>query len=84
MIGQPQGSRMRISKYVSPRVETGTSKGTDRESTTEVKSETGKRTEKARAERMAGAIDGDFVTDDSVSFCSEVSGTKGFVLYGGL
>jgi hypothetical protein len=25
---------------------------------------------------MAGATDGDFVTDDSVSFCSEVSGVE--------
>jgi hypothetical protein len=27
---------------------------------------------------MAGAIDGDFVTGDSLSFCSEVSGVETF------
>jgi hypothetical protein len=38
----------------------------------EMKSETRARIEKGRAERMAGTIEGDFITGDSVSFCSEV------------
>jgi hypothetical protein len=50
----------------------------DRGSATKMKSETGERIEKGRAERIAGAIDGDFVAGDSVSFCSEVSGIKEF------
>jgi hypothetical protein len=43
-----------------------------------MKSKTGERIEKGRAERMTGTIDGDFVTDDSVSFCFEVSGMEVF------
>jgi hypothetical protein len=78
MIGQLQGSRMQIAVSLSPTVETGAVKGTDRESGTATKSETGERIEKGRAERMAGAIDGDLVTGDSVSFCSEISGVEVF------
>jgi hypothetical protein len=47
---------------MEPRFETGIDKGMDRESGTKMKSETGKRIEKGRAERMVGIIDGDFVT----------------------
>jgi hypothetical protein len=43
-----------------------------------MKSETGERIEKGRAERMAGSIDGDLVTSDSVSFYSDVSGVEMF------
>jgi hypothetical protein len=61
-----------------PGVETGTDKGTDRQSAAEMKPETGERLEKGRAERMAGTIDGDFTTGDSVFFCLEVSVVEGF------
>jgi mitochondrial fission protein ELM1 len=43
-----------------------------------MKSETGERIEKGRAERMAGTIDSAVVTTDSVSFCSEASGVEVF------
>jgi hypothetical protein len=78
VIGQLQGSRMQISKSPSPRVETETGKGTDRESATDLKSETGQRIKNGRAERIAGTIDDDFVTGDSLSFCSEVPGVEVF------
>jgi hypothetical protein len=72
------GCRMQISRPLSPKVGTGTGKGMDGESGPEMKSETGERIEKGRAERMAGTVDGDFVSGDSVSFCSEVSGAEVF------
>jgi hypothetical protein len=61
---------------MEPRVETGTSKGMNRESGTERNAETEERFEKGRAERMTETFDGDFLTGDSVSFCSEVSGVE--------
>jgi hypothetical protein len=62
-----------------PRFETEAGDGRDGESGTDMKSETGERIEKGRAERMAGTIDGDLVTSDSVSFYSEVLVLKYFV-----
>jgi hypothetical protein len=49
-----------------------------RESGTAAKSETGKRIETGRSQRMLSALDGDFVTGDSISFCPEVSGIEVF------
>jgi hypothetical protein len=43
-----------------------------------MQSEVGERIEKGTAERMAGTIDGGFVSGDSVSFCSKVSGVEMF------
>jgi hypothetical protein len=78
MIVQLQGSRMQISRSLSPRVETGTGNSTNREGATEMKSKTGEGIEKGRAERMAGTIDSDFFTRDSVSFCFKVSSPEVF------
>jgi hypothetical protein len=49
-----------------------------------MKLETGERIEKAGVTRMAGTIDGDFDTGDSVSFCSQVSGIELFCFLGNL
>jgi hypothetical protein len=63
---------------MEPRAETARGIDAARESDTEMKSETRERIQKGRVERMAGTIDGDFITGDFVSVCSEVSGVGVF------
>jgi hypothetical protein len=51
MIVQLQGTRMQISRSLSPRVDAGTDKGRDRDSATATKPETGKRLGKEEQDR---------------------------------
>jgi hypothetical protein len=84
MIGELQGSRMQISRSLSPIVETGTGKGTDRESGTARKSETGK---ELRKEEQNGWQESSIAISSPgilFTFAPKFLVLKCFVLYGDL
>jgi hypothetical protein len=82
MIGQLQGSRMQISRFLTPRVERGIGKNMGRESSTAMKSETGDRMEKqnGRQEPSIAIWSREILSP----FARKFLALKRFILYGGL